>query len=87
MYQEVIDTIFSFKPYKSLGPNGIHPLFYQKYWDVLGSSIKDFYSNVFTTWTIPMKINETFICLILMISNPQLLISIDPLASVTQRIK
>lgn len=34
---EVLIALKSFKPKKALGPDGIHPLLFQKYWDTLGT--------------------------------------------------
>ncbi|KAF3652708.1 hypothetical protein FXO38_15969 [Capsicum annuum] len=59
----------------------LRPLMLQeKYWDVVGISIKDFCSNVFSTSTILPKINETFIFLIPKISNPATITQYRPIS-------
>ncbi|KAF3662107.1 hypothetical protein FXO38_11360 [Capsicum annuum] len=80
MQQEVVDAVSSFKPYKSPGLDGIHPFFYQKYWYIVGSSLKDFCTNVFTAWTIPLTINETFNCLIPKFSYPSTINQYRPIS-------
>ncbi|KAG5621920.1 hypothetical protein H5410_007138 [Solanum commersonii] len=40
--EEVSNAIYSFEPYKAPGPDGIHPFFYQKYWSIVGPTVKDF---------------------------------------------
>lgn len=34
-YREITRAIFSFKPFKAPGPNGLYPFFYQKYWHIV----------------------------------------------------
>lgn len=36
---EIQKTVFSFQPYKAPGPDGVHPFFYQNYWNIVGESI------------------------------------------------
>lgn len=38
---EVRRAIFQMHPYKSLGPDGMSPLFFQKYWDILGDDLSE----------------------------------------------
>ncbi|KAH7853263.1 hypothetical protein Vadar_000653 [Vaccinium darrowii] len=39
-FKEVKDAAFQMDPGKSPGPNGMGPVFLQKYWDVVGSSLR-----------------------------------------------
>ncbi|OIS99925.1 hypothetical protein A4A49_60007, partial [Nicotiana attenuata] len=39
---EIKKAVFSNKPFKSPGPDGLHPFFYQKYWDIVGESVSQF---------------------------------------------
>lgn len=61
---EINTAIFSFKPFKSPGPDGLHPFFYQKYWNILGNFVRGFCHKVFKENAIPPKINSTYLCLI-----------------------
>lgn len=36
---EITNVVFSFKPFKTPGPDSIYPFFYQKYWNIVGPSI------------------------------------------------
>lgn len=61
---EIIQALKSFKPIKALGPDGLHHLFYQKYWDILGPKTIDFYKKVFNNSVMPSQANKTLISLI-----------------------
>lgn len=68
--EEILDTIRSFKPFKALGPDGLHPFFYQKYWDIVGDSVTELCKNAFIHGHIPTEINNTYICLVPKKPNP-----------------
>lgn len=61
---EVINSINSFQPLKAPGSDGLHPRFYQKYWDTIGSSVKYFFYKAFQDHQIDPSINTIYICLI-----------------------
>lgn len=46
---EIFEALQSFKPYKSPGPDGLHPVFYQQFWPQVKSSVIDFCNKVFHT--------------------------------------
>lgn len=54
----------SFRPLKALGPNSIHPIFYQKYWDIIGPNTIAFYKDVFSHYHMPNHMNTTFLGLV-----------------------
>lgn len=76
---EVILSINSFKPTKAPRPNGLHPLFYQRYWDILGNNIISFYKDIFKSATIPHDLNKTLFCLIPKINNAHCLKNFRPI--------
>jgi len=51
-------------PIKSLGPDGMPPLFFQKYWSIVGQDVTDCVLNILDTGEMPPKLNDTHICLI-----------------------
>lgn len=61
---EILTAIHSFKPLKAPGPDDLHPLFYQKYWDTICSSVKFVCHKIFLDHQINPAINTTYICLI-----------------------
>lgn len=51
-------------PTKASGLNVMPPLFYQKYWHVMGNLVTDVVLRVLNTGTFPRDFNHTFITLI-----------------------
>lgn len=61
---EVTQDLFSFKPFKASGSDGLHPHFLQFQWHIVGSLVKRMCHKVFATQALPKDINDTFLCLI-----------------------
>ena len=57
-------------PTKSPGPDGMSPIFYQKYWDLVGIDGINCVLNVLNVEIFPSGLNETYICLIPKVKNP-----------------
>lgn len=66
---EIKNAIYSFKPLKSPRPDGLHPLFFQKYWSDIEESVVNTGMKIFSSCTIPPELSKTFICLISKIKN------------------
>lgn len=49
---------FFFKSTKAPGPDGLHPLMYQKYWDIMGETVIRFCRHTFSTRIMDEKINK-----------------------------
>ena len=49
---------------KTPSPDGISPIFYQKYWDIVGSNVINCVMNALNSSVMPSDLNETFIRLI-----------------------
>uniref|UniRef100_A0A2N9EFE1 Reverse transcriptase domain-containing protein n=1 Tax=Fagus sylvatica TaxID=28930 RepID=A0A2N9EFE1_FAGSY len=64
-------AIRSFKPLKAPRPDGFHPIFFQKFWNVIGDSITDYIQGIFTKKKIPPNLNSILICLIPKVPNPE----------------
>lgn len=50
-------SVFSFNPYKSPRPDGLHPHFFQQAWNIIHESLFKFTNHIFKTGIIPPKIN------------------------------
>ena len=62
--QEVKDGLWSLKPFKVPGPDGLHIGFFQTYWNIVGSSVFEEVKEIFRSGTMPNHLNETLITLI-----------------------
>ncbi|XP_019252770.1 PREDICTED: uncharacterized protein LOC109231566 [Nicotiana attenuata] len=58
---EIKRAIFSFKPFKALGPDELHPFFYQKHRDIVGNNVIQFCKQCFSSETMHPNMNETLI--------------------------
>ncbi|CAI9771184.1 unnamed protein product [Fraxinus pennsylvanica] len=58
-------------PAKAPGPDGMPPLFFQKFWPHIGSSISNAVLHALNTCEFPQELNHTFMTLIPKTENPQ----------------
>lgn len=56
------------------------PIFYQKYWDVVGSSVINYVLNTLNSCKIPLGLNDTYICLIPKVKCPQKISEFRPIS-------
>ncbi len=76
---EIKNAIMSFKPFKSPGPNGLYPVFFQKFWDTLGPSVIHFIKNIFRSRKIPGDLNSTLVNLIPKVTKPESVTQFRPI--------
>lgn len=62
------------------GPNGMSPIFFQKYWDVVGTNVVNSVLQTLRTLVMPNGLNETFICLIPKVNYPQKITEFRPIS-------
>ena len=62
--QEVKDALWSLKPFKAPGPDGLHAGFFQRFWLLVGDAITNTVKGAFTNGKIPEHIKKTLITLI-----------------------
>ncbi|GLT36867.1 hypothetical protein SLA2020_112150 [Shorea laevis] len=68
--KEIHDATNSMQPYKALGPDGIHPFFYQKMWSIVKDTLCTDIKEIFATGIIPPKWCECLIVLIPKVKAP-----------------
>lgn len=62
--KEIKDGLWSLKPLKAPGPNGLHAGFFQAYWNVVGDTVIKEVKEIFANSVMPSHLNETLISLI-----------------------
>ena len=77
---EVWQALQQMHPTKSPGLDGMSPIFYQKYWDIVGVSVSNCVLQALNTGVMPRDINDTYICLVLKIKNPQKITDYRPIS-------
>ncbi|KAG8363667.1 hypothetical protein BUALT_Bualt19G0046300 [Buddleja alternifolia] len=61
---EIKKTVFSMAANKTPGPDGMSPLFYKTYWDIVGIDVVKAVTHFFETGHLLKAMNHTFITLI-----------------------
>ena len=69
--EEVWRALMQMHPTKSPGPDGMSPIFFQKYWDVVGPQVIQSVIHILRTRMMPNGLNDTYICLIPKVKSPQ----------------
>ena len=68
--EEVWDALKQMHLTKSPAPDSMSPIFYQKYWDIIGPSVSNCILQTLNTGIMPRGINDTYICMIPKTKNP-----------------
>lgn len=77
---EVNFAISQFSPLKSLGPYGFPAVFFQRYWDILGSNVSTCILDFLNNRCLPRLLNFTFIVLIPKTANPKRITEFRPIS-------
>lgn len=63
-HEEVRYALFSMKPYKAPSPDGYHPIFFQKTWEITGGDVVRHVQEWFGRGCISEELGYALICLI-----------------------
>jgi hypothetical protein len=78
--QEISLALWSMKPFKSPGGDGLHAGFFQRFWLIVGNSIRGKIKKVFETERIPVGLNHTLVALIPKRPGPEILGHLRPIS-------
>ena len=77
---EIIAALWSLKPFKAPGPDGLHAGFFQHFWRDVQDSVFLEIKKAFSSGTIPKSLNSTLISLIPKCNNPESLANYRPIS-------
>ncbi|KAH9697020.1 reverse transcriptase domain-containing protein [Citrus sinensis] len=76
-------VVFSMKPLKAPGTDGLHAIFYQSQWPVVGPSFFKLMADIFSSGKIPQELNTTLLILIPKVEHPTSLSMFRPISLCT----
>lgn len=79
-YWETTNAMNSVKPFKAPGPNGYQPVFFRKYWHVVGPLIHSTVAQAFESGTFDAHLNETLLVLIPNVDRPETMKQFRPIS-------
>ena len=77
--EEVKDGLWSLRPFKAPGPDGLHAGFRQQFWGDAGNSVCKEVLDIFEYGKVPEYLNETLITLIPKFQSPESLNNYRPI--------
>ena len=78
--EEIKEALWSMKPFKALGPNGLHAGFFQRFWLIVGDLVKKEVNRVFVERKILEYLNSTHTVLIPKIQGPETIGNYKPIS-------
>lgn len=77
---DVKNAVMEMAPLKAPGPDGLHVVFYQKMWNIIGKSVFKMTKDFFDTSKLTEGMNDTIITLIPKTENPERLVNFRPIS-------
>lgn len=77
--EEVWRALKQMHPTKALGPDGMSPIFFQQYWDIVSPDVINCALNTLNSSVMPCGINEIYISLIPKVKSPQKITKYRPI--------
>ena len=78
--EEIKEVLWSMKPYKAPGPNGLHAGFFQKFWLLVGDSVRKEVEKVFIERKFLEYLNNTHIVLIPKVQGSEIIGNYRPIS-------
>lgn len=77
---EIFEALQSMHPCKAPGPDGLNPMFFQKFWDIVGDDVSRAVLHILQGNDVPNSLNHTHIVLIPKLPNPTRLSDFRPIS-------
>ncbi|KAL0409589.1 UNVERIFIED_CONTAM: hypothetical protein Sradi_1893300 [Sesamum radiatum] len=77
---EVTKALFQMAPLKSLGIDDMSPIFFQKFWHIVGKDVTSCVLNLLNSCIMPQGLNSTHLVLIPKCKNPEYLAQFRPIS-------
>lgn len=78
--KEISRGLWTLKPFKAPGPDGLHAGFFHRFWLVVGESMRKEVKNIFNSGVISDYLNQTLITLIPKFKSPESLSNFRPIS-------
>jgi len=78
--EEVKKALFSIGDLKAPGPDGLHAVFFKRFWNMLGDELIDEVLHDVNSATIPERWNDTTIVMIPKVDNPDKVAQFRPIS-------
>jgi hypothetical protein len=78
--EDVKKAVFSIRDYKAPSPDGLHGVFYKKFWGLFGEDITNEILQALNTGQIPEGWNDTTVVLIPKLDHPELITQFRPIS-------
>ena len=76
---DIVQALKAMQPFKAPGPDGFHAYFFQQYWHLVADDVCNVVLQVLRGNPMPSGLNDTFITLILKVSNPKTVSQFRPI--------
>ncbi|KAL0313475.1 UNVERIFIED_CONTAM: LINE-1 retrotransposable element O protein [Sesamum radiatum] len=77
---EVKQALFGMFPFKSPGPDGMSPIFFQKFWNIVGTDVNNSVLRILNEHALLYKMNYTHVVLIPKCDTPELVSQLRPIS-------
>ena len=77
---EIKAALLLLEAFKALGPDGLHVVFFHRFWLIVGSSVVNVVKKVFMERKVPEYLNKTHIALIPKIQGPETIANYRPIS-------
>ena len=78
--KEVWYALKQMHPTKAPGPDGLSPVFFKHYWNIVGLEVVNCVLSSLNSGRMPCSLNETYICLIPKVKSPQKIMEFWPIS-------